>query len=232
MAMTEPAPDLPASLSDPVVGAKFLEYAALCAGEPEDRLWAAVAEAFDIAGDGRRSVLALERARELNPEWGRHRLQLAKAFLRHQQWGRAIRELDACAELDSSGCDQTFYAENILYYLGYALFGSGQYKEAAEAWRGADNVIEYWKTPEPLKDFHLHRGWAHHLEHDFLGALDAYRRGLISPGPGDCSEDDDMDPVAVEEAQQMNARIEVYYNMAKAGELPEPETLVAVPYTS
>ena len=217
---------------DAILMAKLREYSALCPTDPEDRVWAAVAEAFDLAGDGPRTIKSLQMACELNPDWGRHHLMLAKAYLRNHDWMKAIQSLEACADLDGSGCDSTFFAENILYYMGYALFGQRLYKEAAEAWRGADNFIEYWRNPEPLKDFHMHRGWAYHLEKDFLDALEAYKRGLIAPGPGDTAEDDDMDPDQVERAQQMNERIEAYYEMAKMGEVPEPSSLEPVPYTS
>jgi len=217
---------------DEVLALKFRKYRAMCSGDPEDRIWAAVAEAFDMVGDGPRTIVALEQARAINPEWGRHRLQLGKAYLRCKTWRHAIAELQACSELDSSGCDGFFFAENVLYYMGYALFGEELFKEAAEAWRGADSYIQFWRNPEPLKDFHLHRGWAHHLEHDLLGAIESYRRGLIAPGPGDCSEDDEMDYEQVERSQSMNPRIEVYYNMAKGGEMPERSTLNPVPYTN
>lgn len=218
--------------NDQILLGKSREYAKLYPEEPEDRIWAAVAEAFDLVGDGARTIEALRRARHINPDWGRHRLMLAKAHLRGRQWEEAVAELEACADLDASGCDQTFFAENVLYYLGYALFGLGRYKEAAEAWRAADLSISFWRSPEPLKDFHLHRGWAHHLEHALLDALEAYRRGMVAPGPGDCSEDDAMDTDQVEQAQAMNERIEGYYQMAKAGELPDAASLEAVPYTS
>lgn len=212
---------------------KFNEYQKHYSTDPEDRIWAAVAEAFNLAGDGRRTISALERASKLNPDWGKHHLELAKAYIRAKEWMKAMRELELCADLDGSGCRHAFYAENFLYYLGYSLFGARRYKEAAEAWRGAEGVIQYWGSPEPLKDFHLHRGWAHHLEKDYLDALEAYRRGLIAPGPGDSAMDDDMDTDLVEECQdRMNKKIEFYREMAAAGELPDPATLEAVAYTT
>lgn len=223
----------PAPAADPVLMAKFKEYKQLYSTDPDDRIWAAVAEAYDLAGDGRRTIAALERAMKLNPDWGKHRLHLAKAYLRAKEWMKAMRELEACADLDGSGCRNEYFSENFLYYLGYALFGAGRFKEAAEAWRGADGVISYWGQPEPLKDFHLHRGWAHHLERDFLDAMEAYRRGLVAPGPGDCALDDDMDCDQVEASQdKMNPRIEFYREKASAGEVPDPATLEATPYTS
>jgi tetratricopeptide (TPR) repeat protein len=212
---------------------KFQEYSRLFAGKPADQIWAAVAEAFDLAGDGARTIRALEKACLQNPDWAKHHLQLAKAFLRARDWSRALRELEICADLDESGLRSEVFSENILYYLGYALFGDRRYKEAAEAWRGALNVIQFWANPEPLKDFHLHRGWAHHLERDFLDAIEAYRRGLVAPGPGDTSPDDEMDPDQVEGCQESkNPVIERYFELARAGEVLDPRQLEAVPYTS
>lgn len=218
---------------DHVLLAKFAEYQRMYSTDPEDRIWAAVAEAFSMAGDGRHTIAALERARALNPEWGKHYLDLAKARLRAHQWMAAAEELERCAELDASGCREDFYAESFLYYLGYALFGAERYKEAAEAWRAADHVVQFWGNPEPLKDFHLHRGWAYHLEGDYLDAIDCYRRALIAPGPGDTSMDDEMDPDQVEKCQDdMNENIERYHDMAAGGVPLEREGLTATPYTS
>ncbi|MAG56297.1 MAG: hypothetical protein CMJ83_08410 [Planctomycetes bacterium] len=218
---------------DEVLLAKHQEYTRLYSTDPDDRIWGAVAEAFDLVGDGRRTMAALERAVSINPDWGRHRLDLAKAYLRSNQWVRAASELDKCADLDASGCRANFFAECYLYYLGYALYGAQRFKEAAEAWRGADHVISYWGTTEPLKDFHTHRGWAYHLEGHYLDAIESYRRGLVAPGPGDCALDDDMDTDAVERAQdEMNPTIERYHDLAKAGEPLEASRLQATPYTS
>jgi tetratricopeptide (TPR) repeat protein len=218
---------------DELLQQKYEEYKRLYSTDPEDRIWSAVAEAFNMAGDGRRSVAALERAIALNADWGRHHLDLAKTYLQAKQWMKAARSLDRCADLDASGCRNEFFAESYLYYLGYALFGAKRFKEAAEAWRGADHVIRYWGTPEPLKDFHLHRGWAHHLEGDFLDAIEAYRRGLIAPGPGDCALDDDMDTDLVEDAQgRMNPALEEAFALAKAAQPLDASHLEATPYTS
>lgn len=213
--------------------AKFQEYQRMYSTDPEDRIWAAVAEAFNLAGDGPNTIAALEHAVELHHEWGRHHLDLAKAHLRAGHWMEAAKELEVCAELDASGCREEFYAENFLYYLGYALFGAQKFKEAAEAWRAADHVVNYWGSPEPLKDFHMHRGWAYHLDGDFLDAIECYRRGLIAPGPGDTAMDDDMDPEQVERAQEdMNDTIERYHDMAAAGEPLDVNDLRATAYTA
>lgn len=217
---------------DPILQAKFQEYRDLYSTDPVDRIWAAVADAFDFAADGRHTIAAREKAASLNPEWGKHHLELAKAYLRARHPVKALASLETCGDLDASGCDTSFYAENVLYYLGYALFGMKRYKEAAEAWRGADNSIIFWRAPEPLKEFHLHRAWAHHLEKDFLDAIEAYRRSMVAPGPGDCSPDDDMDPDQVEEAQNMNTRTEVFMDKARAGVMLERDELDAVPYTA
>ena len=120
--------------SDALKG-KFEEYRRLYSTDPEDRIWAAVSEAFSMAGDGPNTIAALEYAVSLNPEWGKHHLDLGKARIRGQLWLEAAASLERCAELDASGCRQDFFAESHLYYLGYALFGAQRYKEAAEFWR-------------------------------------------------------------------------------------------------
>jgi tetratricopeptide (TPR) repeat protein len=210
---------------------RFLKYREMFPEQSEDRCWVAVAESFGLERDGARTLAAFKQAVAINPEWGKWQLELAKAYLRAKRFGDALVSLTRAEELDASGCNQNWYAENVLYYLGYALFGLGRYKEAAEAWKGAELMIQKWGAPEPIKDFHLHRGWAHHKEGNFLDALESYRRGMVAPGPGDGSEDDVMDEDAVEAAQAMNDAIEKYYTQAKQG-LRLEETLEAVPYTN
>lgn len=221
-----------APADDSALQAKFQEYRELYPSEADDRVWSAVADAFDLAGDGARVLGALEIAISINPEWGRHHLAAARAWLRAGRQDHALAALETCADLDGSGLKRDVYSESIVYYLGYALFGAGRFKEAAEAWRAADLDVAYWGSPEPLKDFHLHRGWAHHIERDFIDAMECYQRGLIAPGPGDCAMDDDMDVELVEASQdRMNPQLEKFLELARAGELPgEPEDLIAVPY--
>ncbi len=212
--------------------AKFEEYRRLYSTDPDDRIWSAVAEAFSIVGDGPNTMAAIERAISINPEWGKHHLELAKACLRAQLWMDAVASLERCAELDASGCRQDFFAESHMYYLGYALFGAKRYKEAAEFWNSTDHVVQFWGNPEPLKEFHLHRGWANHLEGNFLDAIECYRRALIAPGPGDTSMDDDMDPDGVEACQEkLNGFIEGFHDMAMGGEPLDVRTVQATPYT-
>jgi len=218
--------------ADDQLRAKFQEYQRLYSTDPDDRIWSAVAEAFSIVGDRARTIGACEQAVLINPEWGRHHLDLAKSYLRAKEWVLATNALQRCAELDASGCRSEHFSESFLYYLGYALFGAGRYKEAAEAWRGGDHVINYWGAPEPLKDFHQHRGWAYHLEGHFLDAIECYRRALVAPGPGDTALDDDMEPEAVEECQEtMNPGIESFHDMAQTGERIDIDHLEATPYT-
>ncbi|HYC77107.1 MAG TPA: tetratricopeptide repeat protein [Planctomycetota bacterium] len=211
---------------------RYLKYREMFPDQNEDRCWVAVGESFGLEGDGARTLAALKQATAINPEWGKWQLELAKAYLRAKRYAEALKALEKCDELDSSGCDKNWYAENVLYYLGYALFGLKRFKEAAEAWRGAESAITKWGAPEPLKDFHLHRGWAHHLEGNFLDAIEAYRRGMVAPGPGDGSEDDVMNEDDVEAAQAMNENIERYHGMATQGLRLEGEPLEAVPYTN
>jgi hypothetical protein len=93
-------------------------------------------------------------------------------------------------------------------------------------------MILRWGAPEPLKDFHFHRGLAYHLEGNFLDAIEAYRRAMVAPGPGDGSEDDVMDEDAVEAAQAMNEVVERYHAQATQGLRLEGEPVEAVPYTN
>ncbi len=210
---------------------RFLKYREMFPEQGEDRCWMAVAESFGLEGDGARTLSAYKQATAINPEWGKWQIELAKAYLRAKRFGDALVALTRAEELDASGCNHGWYAENVLYYLGYALFGLQRYKEAAEAWKGAEMTIQKWGAPEPIKDFHLHRGFAYHKEGNFLDALESYRRGMVAPGPGDGTEDDIMDEDAVEAAQAMNDAIEKYYKDAKQG-LRLEEALEAVPYTN
>jgi tetratricopeptide (TPR) repeat protein len=210
---------------------RFQRYRGLFPEELEDRCWAAVGDSFDEDGDGPRTIAAYKQAIAVNPEWGRWHLSLAKAYLRARRFPEAIVHLQSCAELESSGCDGQAFSENVLYYLGYALFAAARYKEAAEAWRGAETSIKKWGHPEPLKDFHLHRGWAYHLEGNLLDAIESYRRGMVAPGPGDGSVDDSMDEDEVEAAQNMNDAIMTYHDLAKGGISLDPKALAPVPYT-
>lgn len=211
--------------------AKVAEYRERFPNEHEDRLWAAAAESFALAGDGPRTLNAWSKACALNRDWSPHRLGYAKALIQAHKWMLAVAELEACAELDCAGLDPERFEQSDLYLLGYALFGAHRYKEAGEAWRAAGNRIRYWGDAEPLKQFHLHRGWAHHLERDFLEAIEAYKRALVAPGPGDTELDDAMDPDEVDACQErLNPGIEHYYSLAHAGELLDPAQLSAMPY--
>jgi tetratricopeptide (TPR) repeat protein len=211
---------------------RFQRYRDLFPEEHQDRCWAAVGDSFNEEDDGPRTIGAYKQAIAVNPEWGRWHLDLAKAYLRAKRFPEAIVHLERCAELGSSGCQNQTFHENVLYYLGYALFGVSRFKEAAEAWRGAETTIKSWRHPEPLKDFHLHRGWAYHQEGNLLDALEAYRRAMVAPGPGDGAADEPMDEDEVEAAQKMNDTIMEFYNQAKKGIPLELQSLAATPYTN
>jgi tetratricopeptide (TPR) repeat protein len=216
---------------DDVLKDKFADYQERFPDERDDRIWAAVAEAFALTGDGPRTLLAWERARTLNPEWSPHRLGYAKALIRAHQWMKAVHELQTCSELEDEGLDPERFENSDLYYLGYALFGAGRFKEASDAWRAAGNRIKFWGNPDPLKHYHLHRGWALHLERQFPDAIEAYMRALVAPGPGDCAPEDDMDADAVEASQdEFNPGIERFLILAQEGELLDPAELKALPY--
>lgn len=222
-----------ATVVDDRMRERFQRYRSLFPDEQEDRCWGAVGDSFNEEGDGPRTIAAYKQAIAFNSEWGRWHLALAKACLRAKRFPEAILHLERCAELESSGCESQTFSENVLYYLGYALFGVRRFKEAAEAWRGAETSIKTWGHPEPLKDFHLHRGWAYHLEGNLLDAIEAYRRGVVAPGPGDGSVEDSMDEEEVEAAQKrMNDAIMEFHDLAKQGIRPDRETISATPYTS
>ncbi len=220
------------AIKDEKLLAKFAEYRSQFPSEHEDYVWAAVAEYFStVVSDGARALAAWHKACTLNKEWSPHHLGHAKALIQAHKWMQAVAELDACAELECVGLEPERFEQNDLYLLGYALFGACRFKEAAEAWRAAGNRIRYWGDAEPLKQFHLHRGWAHHLERNFLEAIDAYKRALVAPGPGDTDFDDAMDADEVEVCQErLNPTIERYYELASAGELLEAGELKAMPY--
>jgi tetratricopeptide (TPR) repeat protein len=223
---------VPPNTLDEKIRERFQRYRDLFPEEHQDRCWAAVGDSFNEEGDGPRTISAYKQAIAVNPEWGHWHLDLAKAYLRAKRYHEAIRHLERVAELGSSGCQNQGFSENVLYYLGYALFGVRRFKEAAEAWRGAETTIKRWQHPEPLKDFHLHRGWAYHLEGNLLDALESYRRGMVAPGPGDGSADEPMDEDEVEAAQKMNDAIMEFHNKAKQGIPLDAEALEATPYTS
>lgn len=220
------------SAADDRMRERFQRYRDLFPEEHQDRCWAAVGDSFNEDGDGPRTISAYKQAIAVNPEWGRWHLDLAKAYLRAKRFPEAIVHIERCAELGSSGCQNQNFHENVLYYLGYALFGVRRFKEAAEAWRGAETTIKSWRHPEPLKEFHLHRGWAYHQEGNLLDALEAYRRGMVAPGPGDGSADEPMDPEEVEAAQKMNDTIMEFYTQAKKGIPLEPTSISATAYTN
>jgi tetratricopeptide (TPR) repeat protein len=225
------APRKNAPSADRELANQFTRFQGMFPELPLDRVWAATAEYFDERGDGSHTLAAWKSASAANPEWGRWHLELAKTLIRLKQFDQAFVHLSRCVDLDASGCDTGYFATNPLYYLGYALFNLGRRKEASEAWRGAETTVMRWRDPEPLKDFHFHRGFAFHVEKNILDAMESYRRALVAPGPGDGSDDDTMDPDAVEAAQAMNDRIEPWYLMARRGEIPEEGAITAIPYT-
>lgn len=214
------------------LAAKFREYRKEFPKDHDDRIWAAVGEYFASIGEGPETLAARKNACTANNEWSPHHLSYAKALIQAHQWMKAVGELEACGELECEGLKPEQYEESDLYYLGYALFGAKRFKEASEAWRAASNRVRYWGEATPLKLFHQHRGWAHHLERDFLDAIDAYKRALIAPGPGDTEEDDAMDADAVEAAQdQLNPAIERDLELAHGGELLDPDLPPPMPFS-
>jgi len=198
--------------------------------DPESTVYTAVADYFELTGDLERAIAALERAAKLAPpEDARTRFILARTLLKAGRYRDGGRELEICSEIDSVELAGRAYYDNNLYYLGYALFNVGRYKEAAEALRGAQNLVNIWVDPLVLKRFHLHQGWAWHLEGDFLDAAECYKRALIAPGPGDSCVEDVMNEDVVEAAQRFNQVIEPFLDEARMGHPLDPEDLEATP---
>jgi tetratricopeptide (TPR) repeat protein len=199
------------------------------AAEIDRRVYDHMTEHFVAEGDFDRALATAQRVAELDPESAAARFRLAKLLLRAERWREGGRELEASAELDSVALADRHWAGNNLYFIAYALFNTGQYKEAAEAFRGAQNLIDTWTDPTVLKYFHWHQGMALHLEGQYLDAAEAYRRAMVAPGPGDSCPEDEMDEDEVESAQDMNDDIEPFMEMAQKGESLDPKKLVVRP---
>lgn len=218
--------------TDNKIQVKLAEVKEAYEGESDAAHFANVAEYFELAADLPRTLACLERAVELDDESARMHFLLARTLLKAGRWRDGGKELEVCSEIDSVELAGRQYHDNNLYYLGYALFLTDRYKEAAEAFRGAQNLIRIWVDPLVLKRFHFHQGLAWHLEGAYLEAAESYRRGLIAPGPGDSCDEDPMDEDEVEEAQAFNDEIEPYLEMAQQGlplDVEELERIDVVP---
>ncbi|MCA9321492.1 MAG: hypothetical protein KDB53_12185 [Planctomycetes bacterium] len=199
---------------------------------PEDdaaSLYAAVAEYFDLAGDLERALAAQRQAAVLEPDSATQLFLHARALLKLGRWRDGGKILETCSDIDSVALAGRHWANNNLYYIAYALFNVGRYKEAAEGFRGAQNLINIWTDPLVLKRFHLHQGWSWHLDGNYLEASECYKRALIAPGPGDSCDEDDMDPDVVEDAQDFNDQIEPFLERSLRLEGLKPEGLIALP---
>lgn len=201
---------------DPKIRAKVAELSEEFESASESQLFAGAADFFDQTGDLERAIRAMQESVRLDPDSARHHFVLARLLLKAGRFRDGGKELEICSELDSVELAGRAYHDNNLYYLGYALFNVGRYKEAAEAFRGAQSLVNIWTDPLVLKRFHLHQGFAWHLEGNFLEAAECYIRGLIAPGPGDSCDEDSMDEDVVEKAQDFNDEIEPFLEMAQA----------------
>ncbi|MEZ6196293.1 MAG: tetratricopeptide repeat protein [Planctomycetota bacterium] len=186
-------------------------------------------ERFDDAGDVPRAVAAARKVVEMAPDSVDAHFRLATLLLKNEQWRDGGRELEVCADLDTVELASRHWSRNGLYYIAYALFNIGSFKEASEAFRGAQNLIDTWGDPYILKRFHWHQGMSLHLQGLYLDAAEAYRRAMVAPGPGDSCAEDEMDEDIVETAQDMNDEIEPYMELAQQGKSIDPQELVVRP---
>ena len=201
--------------------------------EREDKSIAAAlrdaGECLEMEGDLPRALACLEASIELEPTSALTSFLRARCLLREGHYRKGGKELEACSEMDSLTLASRSWHDNNLYYIGYALFNVGQFKEAAEALRGAQNLINIWFDPLVLKRFHFHQGLAWHAMGDYLAASESYLRGLIAPGPGDSCDEDLMEESTVEAAQDFNDIIEPLYQAAQACNPIDQSELTATP---
>ncbi len=192
-----------------------------------------VALYFYMAHDTKRTLTCLNAAVAYDPEDVRARFLLARTLLKEGRYKDGGKELEIVSDIDSVALASPTWANNNLYYIGYALFKTGRFKEAAEALKGAQHLINIWGNPLTLKKFHLHQGFAWHLENNLNEAAACYRRALIAPGPGDSCDEDIMDEAEVEAAQDFNEEIEPFLIMTQNNERIElnelPEVLPEFP---
>lgn len=216
--------------NDPLIQEKLAELRDAYEHDTDAGLYNAVAEYFDLEGDQKRAILAAKEATSLEPDSASHHFALARHLLKAGRYRDGGQELEICSEIDSVLMAGRTYSENNLYYLGYALYNVERYKEAAEAFRGAQNLINIWQDPMVLKRFHQHQGFAWHREGAYLDAAECYRRAMVAPGPGDSCDEDIMDEDVVEEAQDYNDTVEPFFELAQQG-LPLPTEGLNAPVT-
>ncbi|MCB9833463.1 MAG: hypothetical protein H6807_13420 [Planctomycetes bacterium] len=203
---------------DPRIQEKLAELREEEAGEREADLLVDVAMYFDMIGDSPRTIAALEAAVAAAADDTRPRFLLARCLIKAGRWRDGGKELEIVSDMDSVEVASPRWQSNNLYYIAYALFNTGRYKEAAEAFRAADVLVSIWGDPLVLKRFHLHQGFAWHLEGQFGEAAESYRRAMVAPGPGDSCDEDVMDEDEVEDAQDFNDEVEPYMEMARRRE--------------
>ncbi|MFT7616542.1 MAG: tetratricopeptide (TPR) repeat protein [Planctomycetota bacterium] len=187
-----------------------------------------VALFFYMANDTKRTIASLKAAVASDPEDVRARFLLARTFMKEGRYRDGGKELEIVSDIDSVALGSPTWANNNLYYIGYALFQTDRYKEAAEAFLGAQHLINIWGDAMTLKRFHLHQGFSWHLEGQYNEAAECYRRALIAPGPGDSCDEDVMDEQEVEASQGFNDEIEPYLIMAQKNQPVDREDLPEV----
>ncbi len=218
---------------DPKIQGKLRELREEEAGDDEADLLVDVAMYFDMTGDSPRTIAALEAAVERAPDDVRPRFLLARCLIKARRWREGGKQLEIVSDMDAVELANPRWQSNNLYYIAYALFHIGRYKEAAEAFRAADVLVSIWGDPLVLKRFHMHQGFCWHLEGQFGEAAESYRRAMVAPGPGDSCDEDVMDEDEVEGAQDFNDEVEPFMEMARGREKLQledlPEVLPAFP---
>ncbi len=214
---------------DPGIQEKLAELRDDYPNDNEAGLYAAVADFFELEDDMDRVMACQEQAVALAPNDAEHVFRLARSLLKREKWKEGGKMLERCSDLDALSLAGRHWSVNNMYYLAYALFNVGRYKEAAEAFAAALEIIDIWGDARILKNLHLHAGWAWHAEKNFAKASQSYLKALVAPGPGDSCDEDVMDPDEVEAAQAMNEEIEPFLLMAQEGEPLSVEGLEARP---
>ncbi|MEE9392091.1 MAG: hypothetical protein V3W41_06270 [Planctomycetota bacterium] len=187
------------------------------AAEFDRKIYCEVAKQLDRDGDLKRTLAAARLVIELDPQSAIAHFELAKYLIKSGDYLEGGKQLEVCSELDSVEVAGRRWQNNNLYYIAYVFFNLGRYQEAADAFRGAQNLIDIWSDPVVLKNFLWHQGFALHECGQFLDAAECYRRAMVAPGPGDSCIEDEMDEDEVEAAQALNDEIEPYMELAQKG---------------
>ena len=105
---------------------KYTDLASDYEDTPAPTLYVAVAEFFDLEGDGSRSLACYEKAASLAQDDARTRFLYARALIKAGKYREGGKELEECSDIDSVELASRIYYENNLYYISYALFHIGR----------------------------------------------------------------------------------------------------------